>query len=157
MKSENRKLFVRSLSEKLSSPRIFLSNLIMCDFLGDETIEGERKCWHKNGQLKMHAFFADGLLKGAVKIWDVNGRIRELTVYLNSGYISDRRTWHADGSLVWNIYLFDHRDSIAIFKFKKRFGIIYVKHKLRLKTFAKASSRFTEFLIPDLVFQLFPK
>jgi antitoxin component YwqK of YwqJK toxin-antitoxin module len=126
----------------------------MCDFLGDETIEGERKCWHKNGQLKMHAFFADGLLRGTVKVWDVNGRIQELTTYLNNGYISDRRTWHADGSLVWDIYLFNYRDSMAIFKFKKRFGMIYAKYKLRLKTFVKVRSRFTESLISDLVLEI---
>jgi antitoxin component YwqK of YwqJK toxin-antitoxin module len=59
--------------------------------------EGERKIWHDNGSLWMHAFYKNGELESR-KIWYSNGQLDCAEIF-EEGNLIEETDWYQDGKI----------------------------------------------------------
>lgn len=60
----------------------------------------EEKYWHKNGQLKSHAFYRGEQFEGERKLWHANGQPELRSFYQNGKLEKRSREWYDNGNLL---------------------------------------------------------
>ena len=64
----------------------------------DDVLDGPKKSWFPNGQLKHESSYVRGKLNGIFKLWYEDGRLREENVYENGAKVSGK-FWDQEGKL----------------------------------------------------------
>lgn len=67
-------------------------------------LEGEFKCWHKNGQIDEEGYFQNGSANGEFKSWYERGRIHKREYYKNGKLDGERREWFSTGILWYRAF-----------------------------------------------------
>jgi antitoxin component YwqK of YwqJK toxin-antitoxin module len=133
-------------------------------------LEGERKKWHENGQLRCQEFYKNGQEEGECKFWHENGQLFTKIFYENGKEEGKYRVWHSNGYPTESCY---YRDGLLagmqkiwfsdgnvfqetlylggevcfdIFTFEKQLLTLKCRHSY----FRKLCSQLDTFLVPDL-------
>lgn len=77
----------------------FSYRLAKSETYDDGDLEGEFKCWYKNGQLQIHSYFTNDKREGSYKEWHENGELSIYCFFSNGEKNGRHKEWRDDGRM----------------------------------------------------------
>lgn len=74
-------------------------NLDTWGFYRNGEKHGEQKEWYGNGQMCKHSFYQNGKMEGECKTWGVNGQLNEHEFYRHDKLDGKRKSWYKNGKI----------------------------------------------------------
>jgi antitoxin component YwqK of YwqJK toxin-antitoxin module len=121
--------------------------LRMHAFYQDGQREGECKYWYENGQTKLQQFYRNGKMEGKYHFWRENGQIISQYFCRNGKLEGEQKDWQRDGQLNNPEYFKNGKPIDDSFNQSKKHSFLRLKKRFLIRN---VLDRLNSILIPDL-------